>query len=70
MEDACESSHSLFDHLPAELKMNIMERIQRLCVALKQLKHWLLKQNSFSLERTFSLDELESFTLQRFMRCA
>lgn len=69
-DDTCESSHSLFDHLPASLKMNIVERIQRLCIALKQLKRWLVTQSGFSLEKTFSLDELESFALTRVMHCS
>lgn len=70
MDDVHESSHSLFDHLPTRLKINIVERIQRLCVALKQLKRWLVTQSGFSLERTFSLDELETYALARIMRCS
>lgn len=69
-DNACESSHSLFDHLPSNLKINIVDRIQRLCIALKQLKRWLVTQSGCSLEKTFSLDELESYTLQRIMRCS
>lgn len=69
MDDKCETSHSAFDHLPARAKMNIMERIQRLCIALKQLKRWLISQSDFSLEKTFSLDELESYAHTRIMRC-
>lgn len=68
-DEKCDVGHSLFDHLPARVKMNIMERIQRLCVALKQLKRWLVTQSDFSLEKTFSLDELESFAHTRIMRC-
>jgi hypothetical protein len=47
-----------------------VERIQRLCIALKQLKRWLVTQSGFSLEKTFSLDELESFALTRVMHCS
>ncbi|BCB27588.1 hypothetical protein SKTS_24740 [Sulfurimicrobium lacus] len=69
-DEASESSHSLFDHLPTRLKINIVERIQRLCIALKQLKRWLVSQTGFSLERTFALEELESYALARIMRCS
>jgi len=70
IDDAFEPSHSLFDHLPTRLKINIVERIQRLCIALKQLKRWLVSQTGFSLERTFALEELESYALARIMRCS
>lgn len=68
-DETCEPSHLLFDNLPARLKLSIVDRIQRLCIALKQLKRWLVTQSGVTLEKTFSLDELESFALTRIMRC-
>lgn len=68
-ENAGEASHAQFDHLPSNLKISIAERVQRLCIALKQLKRWLVTQSSFNLEKTFSLDELESFALKMSLCC-
>lgn len=69
MADMNDSSSSLFDHLPARLKMHIVDNIQRLCIALKQFKRWADKGKPLCLEKTFSMDELESFSLVRSMQC-
>lgn len=67
--DMNDSTTSLFDRLPARLKMHIVDNIQRLCIALKQLKRWAGKGKSFCLEKTFSMDELESYSLMRATQC-
>lgn len=69
MADMSDSTPSLFDRLPAKLKMHIVDNIQRLCIALKQLKRWAGEGRSFSLEKTFSMDELESYSLMRATQC-
>lgn len=59
---------SLFDRLPATLKMHIVGNIQRLCIALKQIKRCAGKGIRLSMEKTFSMDELESYSLTSLMR--
>jgi response regulator RpfG family c-di-GMP phosphodiesterase len=69
MADINDSTYSPFDRLPSRLKMHIVDNIQRLCIALRQLKRWAGKGISCSLEKTFSMDELESYSLMRTMQC-
>ena len=64
-----DSIPSLFDRLPAALKMHIVDNIQRLCIALKQLKRCTGKGLRLSLEKTFSMDELESYSLMKATQC-
>ena len=54
-----ESGDSMFDVLPSGLKIRIVERIQRLCVGLERFKRWSGKEKGLSLEKTFSLVEME-----------
>ena len=58
--EAGESGDAMFDRLPSNLKIRIVDRIQRLCVALERFKRWSSKEKGLSLEKTFSLIELES----------
>ena len=68
MANINDSTPSLFDRLPATLKMHIVGNIQRLCIALKQIKRCAGKGIRLSLEKTFSMDELESYSLISLMR--
>jgi len=63
-----DTTPSLFDRLPAALKIHIVGNIQRLCIALKQIKRCAGKGIRLSLEKTFSMDELESYSLISLMR--
>lgn len=65
MADMHDSSPSLFDRLPTKLKMHIVDNIQRLCINLKQLKRRVGKGICARLEKTFSMDELESYALMQ-----
>ncbi|MEN6584850.1 MAG: response regulator [Sulfuricella sp.] len=69
MVETNDTSPSLFDRLPSKLKMHIVDNIQRLCIALKLLKRWAERGISSSLEKTFSIEELESYSLMRAMQC-
>lgn len=67
MGEMTESTLSLFDRLPSTLKIHIVDNIQRLCIALKQLKRWAGKGRGQYLEKIFSMDELESYSLMQAM---
>lgn len=70
MVEPNEAAPSLFDRLPTKLKMHIVDNIQRLCIALKLLKRRATRSVNFSLEKTFSIEELESYSLMSAMQCA
>lgn len=54
---ACDS---LFDRLPAEVKIGAMERIQQLCSALGRYKRWSERDGNFDWHRAVRLMEAGS----------
>lgn len=69
MSDVYDSNVSLFDSLPSRLKMHIVDNIQRLGISLKQIKRRSRKGLDTNMEKTFSMDELESYSLMSVMQC-
>lgn len=51
---------SIFDRLPSNLKIRVVDRILRLCYALKQFKRRSAGQCKLKVDGMFSLNELES----------
>ena len=51
---------SIFDRLPSNLKIRIVDRILRLCFGLKQFKRRSVGQCRLKVDSLFTLNELES----------
>ncbi|MEN6587020.1 MAG: hypothetical protein ABFE02_13355, partial [Sulfuricella sp.] len=51
---------SIFDRLPSNLKIRIVDRILRLCYGLKQFKRKSVGQCRLNVDSIFSLNDLES----------
>lgn len=62
-ELAGQGGTSIFDRLPSNLKIRIVERIQRLCSGFKQIKRRSSGGGGFAVERMFSLNELDAHRL-------
>jgi len=54
------SGASIFDRLPSNLKIRIVDRILRLCYGLKQFKRKSVGQCRLKVDSIFSLNDLES----------